>query len=396
MDRAKSKNEYELRKFEKPLRIEIKNREYGKSVCKKMKSLYDSVLYGFMIIGIDIFEKKDKRFKAYRCIMRLMHYIMIIVGLVTGTFHFGLLLDKFDIDIVCCILYINSGMSYWFYLNRGKKDYAQMLKVLSMCKIEAKHKLALHKMKRKSSIINALLVLSGVLLLMIFIIHALTTGCFAKFPTKFSIWSLLNSVYLHIGTVYGIALFLTTYFCSFLPVLVYSSMYTIVSWHLKIILNEMKDGVLSSPLAFRSNHKLYNEVRSLIEFVDSKTKYTSCFSVLHLASFVYFIMLSNFLKDEFFDGYRIVTAIMLLALLISTSDASATAGEFPAISSQILHIINELPLDDTIAFQRIIFTNQIKHEKLFLTVGGIIPLTKSWPLALIGTIMTYSVLIKTL
>lgn len=397
MGSEKLKNVHELREFKKPFRIQTKNPEYGKShPSKKVKSLYDCILYAFMIIGIDMFEKKDKKFKACRCIMRLMQQIMIIVGLVTGTFHFGLLLDEFDMDIVCCILYIYSGLSYWFYLNRGKTKYAQMLKVLSTCKIEAKYKLTLRKMKRKFSILNALFVFSGAFLLMIYIIHAFITGCFAKFPLKSPIWSLLNSVYLHIGTVYGISLFLTTYFCSFLPLLVYSCMYVIVSWHLKIMLNGMKDRVLSSPLAFRSNHKLYTEVGSLIEFVDSKTKYTSCFVVLHLATFVYFIMLSNFLKNEFFVGYRIVTAIMLLTVLIACSDVSSVAGEFPKISSQILHVINEMPLDDNIALQRIIFTNQITHEKLFLTIGGIIPLTKSFPLALIGTILTYSVLIKSI
>lgn len=40
---------------------------------KEVKSLYDPLLYAYMIIGIDIFDKNDRRFKICKYITRFLH-----------------------------------------------------------------------------------------------------------------------------------------------------------------------------------------------------------------------------------------------------------------------------------------------------------------------------------
>lgn len=195
--------------------------------------------------------------------------------------------------------------------------------------------------------------------------------------------------------MYGISLFIASYYCCFLPAFIYCNIYTLISWHLKNILTEVKNAIVNSPLDFRSNHQLYIQTKHLVEFVDSKLRYASCFVILHFATFIYFLIFSNFLKYSYFDGYRIVTSILLISILISVVKAIDEAGEIPVINSQILSTVTEMSLDDNFHSHRIIFIEQIK-QGLYLTVGGMVQLTKGWSAAVIGTIMTYSVLIKTI
>lgn len=93
---------------------------------KKVKSLYDPILYALMIIGIDIFEKRDKRLKVCRYILRFIYHIITAMGVVTGAFHFGFFCDGFDMDVVFPILYIYTGLLLLFIMNKKRENLLQI------------------------------------------------------------------------------------------------------------------------------------------------------------------------------------------------------------------------------------------------------------------------------
>lgn len=361
-----------------------------------MKSLYNPLLYAYMIIGIDIFEKKDKRLKACRYIMRFTYHIIATLGVVTGAFHFGFFCDGFDMDIVFPILYIYTGLLFLFIMNKRRENLRQIINVLTKIRMDMKYEPLIRSVIKKFILINIALIFLVWVLFVILIYHIFVTESFAKVPSKLHMWfSWMKNIFSYVSIIYSISLFITTYFCCFLPSFIYCNMYILVSWHLKNILTEVNNTILSSPLDFRSNHQLYIQISHLIEFVDSKLKYPSVFHLLHFGIFTYFLIFSNFLKEPYFESYKIVTSILLIATLFAIIKAIDEAGEIPVINLQILSTVTEMPLDDHFHSHRIIFIEKIK-QKLSLTIAGIVPLTKGWSAVVISTILTYSVLIKTL
>lgn len=263
---------------------------------KKMKSLYDPLLYAYMIVGIDIFEKRDKRLKACRYI-RFMYHIIAVLGVVTGVFHFGFLCDGFDIDVIFPILYIYSGVLLLFIKNKKRKDLRQIINVLTKIRMEMKYEPLIRNVLRKFSLINVALIFLVWVLFVILIYHTFITESFAKVPSKFRVWfSWMEHVFSYVSIIYSISLFITSYFCCFLPSFNYCNMHMLVSWHLKSILTEVNNAILSCPLDFRSNHLLYIQISHLIEFVDSKLKYPSFFHLLHFGIFTYFFDILQFFK----------------------------------------------------------------------------------------------------
>lgn len=264
----------------------------------------------------------------------------------------------------------------------------------SKCRMEMKYEPQIRSVIRKYILINITLIFLASILFVILIYQAFITEGFSKVPSKFQMWfSLMKNVSSYVSTIYSISLFITTYFCCFLPSFVYCSMFILVSWHLKYILTEVNNTIF--PPDFRRNHQFYIQISHLIEFVDSELRYPCCYHLLHFGIFTYLLVFSNFLKDSYFESYRIVTTILLIATLFVVIKAIDEAGEIPVINLQILSTVTEMPLDDNFHSHRIIFIEKIK-QNLYLTIAGTVPLTKGWSAAVIGTIMTYSVVIKTI
>lgn len=303
--------------------------------------------------------------------------------------------DDFDIDIVFSILYIYTGLLLRFILNKRREDVIQAVNVLSKCRMDVKYKPLIRSVTKKFSLLIIWLVCLGWILLGILICHAFITGCFAKFSLEFHTW-FASSKFMsdNMNPIYNISLFIASYYRCFQLAFIYCNVYTLISGHLNIIITEVKNAIFNYPLDFISNHQVYIHIKHLVEFVDSKLKYASFFVLLHFAIFTYFLIFSSFLKYSYFDGYRIVTRILLIAILISVIKAIYEAGEIPVLNSQILSTMTEMPLDDNFHSHRLLFIQQIK-QGLYLTVG-MVQLTRGWSAAVIGTIMTYSVLIKAL
>ena len=133
----------------------------------------------------------------------------------------------------------------------------------------------------------------------------------------------------------------------------------------------------------------------MIEFVDSKLKYINILGVFLFANFFYFNAFSKMHNSFRYNGYRAMDCTLVVITAIIAIKIINEAGEIPIINNQILSVMNESPLDESSISHRIAFVLLIQ-QGVCLTVGGMVSVNKGWSLILIGTVITYSLLIKTL
>lgn len=358
--------------------------------------IFDIVSYAFIIIGIDLSGREDKVSPALKFGMKFLFYATSITGLLTGAFHFGFLIDGFDMDIVTCIIYCYSGLLFSYVLHRKKQDYAEMLQVLSKYNMERKHISALNRKRRKYLILLWLCMLFFLILFSTSIFFSITADNTGEFALEYPHWtSLLQNISSKFNNIHSVLFYCTSFCCCFLPLSMYVIAYEVIFCYLNEMMREVKNKITVSPLDFKFNHKMYSNRKLLVEFLDSKFKYVSCYAVLVFASMIYFNIFSKFQTMFHFKGHRIIDIMLVLFMIILAIKAINEGGEIPVINQQILIKISESPFDDNLLSHRIAFILQIQ-QGLCMTVGGMIAITKGWALILIGTILTYSLLIKSL
>lgn len=366
------------------------------AVFNKHEPIFDIVLYAFIIIGIDLSGKEDMLRPALKFGMKFLFYATSIIGLLTGVFHFGFFLDKFDMDIFSPIIYCFSGFLFSYVLHRKKQDYVEMLQVFSNYNMDRKHVYALNRKRRKYIIMLSFCMLFFLILFSTAICFSITADNKSALSLEYPRWtSLLEKTSSKFNNIHSILLYCTSFFCCFQPLLMYIIAYDVVFCYLNEMMKEVKNKITVSPCDFKLNHKMYSNRKLLIEFVDSKFKYVNCYAVLVFATMIYFNIFSKQQDIFHFNGHRIIDILLVLFIIMLAIKAINEGGEIPVINQQILIKINESPFDDSLLSHRIAFILQIQ-QGLCLTVGGMIAITKSWALILIGTILTYSLLIKSL
>ena len=108
---------------------------------------------------------------------------------------------------------------------------------------------------------------------------------------------------------------------------------------------------------------------------------------------MYYVLFDAIQESIQLEEYRVLTIITLLFIFISVSVSVKEAGRIPALNQQILSVVNETPLEEYFLCERLCFIQQIQ-QGLFLTVGGLVPITQNFMLVLIGSILSYSLLIR--
>ena len=363
---------------------------------RRYKQIFDVLMYAFILIGIDVFEKDDNRCRALRYIMKIFFYIASVIGLLTGLFHFGFFLDDFRTDIFSPILYIYSGLLLSFVLHKKKKDYVLIFRRLSEYNMNRRNICALRKKRRKCLTALLFYVVVLMILLIISIYSSVVTGHCTAGYLDYSLWiSTVVNTFPHFNKVHNIFLHITTVFCCLLPLLMHTVIYEIIFCFLKEIMTDVKRSVFTSPLDIKHNQKLYKNAKNLIEFTDSKLKHINSFCVILFASSFYFYAFNEIQNCFHFRGRKVINNIVVIATIIIGVKLISEGGEIPVINQQILSIINESALDDKLISQRIAFILQIQ-QGMHLTVSGIIAVNKGWSLILIGSTITYSLLIKNL
>lgn len=358
--------------------------------------IFDIVAYTFIIIGIDLAGKEDKVSPVLKFGLKFLFFFTFVIGLLTGVFHFGFFLDGFDMDIFTSIIYCYSGLLFSYILHKKKQDYAEMLQVLSKYNMERKHISALNRKRRKYVIMLWLCMLFFMILFSISLCLSITSDNIDEFALEYPHWtSLLQNISSKFNNIHSVLFYCTSFFCCYLPLLMYVIAYDVMFCYLNEMMREVKNKITVSPSDFNLNHKMYSNRKLLVEFVDSKFKYVSCYAVLVFASMIYFNIFSKFQNMFHFKGHRIIDIMIVLFMIILAIKAINEGGEIPVINQQILIKVSECPFDDNLLSRRIAFILQIQ-QGVCLTVGGMIAITKGWALILIGTILTYSLLIKSL
>lgn len=343
---------------------------------KIQKPILDALCYVFIISGVDIFEKDDKRWQAFRFGGKLIFYITSVVGLLTGTFHFGFLLDEFHKDLLSPILFCYLGLLFNFVLHWKKDVIIQIIEKLSKYNMRRKHIYIFSKKTRKCIIMLSFNLITCLILVMISIYLSLTDDNAEALWSKYPMWtSIVQNIFPNLKKMHNSLVYITVFFCCYLPIISYITAYEVISYYLKELLIEVKNKVIIYPSAVKSHHKMYSNIKLLVEFVDSKLKYLNCFVILVFASQVYFFLFCKMQNIFHFQGHRIIDSIFIInsvSLAIKTINES---GSIPIIKQEILTTVCQLSLDDNLLLERLIFLNQIQ-QGLRLTVGGMIVLTK--------------------
>lgn len=363
---------------------------------EKCKHMFDIFTYAFILIGADVLEKGNRQCRAFRYVSRCLFYITSFIGLLTGSFHFGFLLDGFRMEIFSPIIYIYSGLLFSFVLHYKKEDFIFIFQILSDHNMKGKHINALRKKRRKCLITLLIYVMFLFVLLSISTFLSLFSGNSAVVQHRYPAWtSAVEKISPYFDKVYSILLYSTSVFCCVLPLLMYDVICGVLFSYLNEIMNEVKNSVMSSPLDIKYNHKLYKRAKCLVELVSSKLRHVNTFGILLFSSLFYFNLFSEIQSCFLFKGHRIIDSALVVIVAIIAAKITNDAGEIPIINEQILSIVNESSFENNLMSQRIAFVLQIQ-QGLSLTVGGVIAVNKGWCLILFGTLITYSLLIKSL
>lgn len=371
----------------------IRENVYSWYTYQNVVDIYDPFMYAFLILGIDLFGNV-KKYKLIRFLMSVIFHVTSMVALITGCCLLGFFLDGFKHDILSNFLLLCSGNMLRIVLYRNKRDFAIVLKLLSKCKFKQENECDLKNIRKTYSFYSATL---------IFVTMSSVCVLFtSNFPEKFKVflaqhtqwYSILNKIHPVVVEAYVIAFIYTLFVCCCLPLCMSSIFYALISWHLSTILDSTKRSMLDSPYAFKSNHLLYSRVRRLVAFTDAHFKYLGRWAVLNLSTIMYFVLFDKIQEHVQIQEYRVLTIITLFCIFISISISAKEAGRIPVINQQILSAVNEIPLENNLLCERLCLIHQVQQD-LCLTIGGSIPITQNFILVLTGTILSYSILIRT-
>lgn len=357
-----------------------------------MERIYDPLLYSFLIIGIDLYGK-EKKCKFLRFIVSANFYVTSLIALIAGSFFLGFFLDGFKHDILPPFLLICSSNAQRFVLYGKSKNLRLLLKLLSKNRFKRRNDSALKNIRIIFSLICA-----SVICIITSVFCILVTSSFAErfksYLLQFPKWYLvLKNTHTSADEIFGIMFIYTLLFCCSLPICINIICYGLISWHLKTFFDCTMKGMLALPLSFKSNHLLYCQARNLITFTDDHFKYLTSLSILNMSITLYFVLFDKIQEHVPLVEYKVSKIIILLLIFISISIAVIEAGKIPVINQQILSAVNAIPLEEKLVGKRICLIHEVQ-QGLYLTIGGSTPITLSLLLVLTGTILSYSLLIK--
>lgn len=366
---------------------------YKSNSCQNIVDIYDPFMYAFLIIGIDLFGTV-KKYKLIRLLTPVIFHISSITAIITGCCLLGFFLDGFKHDILSNFLLICSGNMLRIVLYRKRGDFAIVIKLLSKCKIKLKNKYVLKNIRKTYSFYSATLIIVTMSSFCILLTSSFREK-FKDFLAEHAQWhAILNKIHPTVVTTYVVAFVYTIFFCCCLPLCLSNIFYALISWHLCTIFDSTTRSMLDSPHAFKSNHLLYNRVRRLMAFTDAHFRNAGRWAILNLSTIMYFVLFDKIQEYVQSEGYRVATIINLFCIFISISISIKEAGRIPVINQQLLSALNKIPLEKNLLCERLCLIHQVQ-QGLSLTIGGSIPITQNLILVLTGTILSYSILIRT-
>lgn len=361
--------------------------------AEKVESVYDPVLYSLLVIGINLFGNLEK-WKVLRLILSIAFHITSLAASFTICCLLGFFLDGFKHDVLSSLLLICSGMIFRLIFFRKRKDFVILLKILSKCKIKLQRKSTVKNIRRAHLFLCASIVSVTVSAFCILITSSFSEK-YKQFISQSPKWyTILNRIHPNVPDVFVITFVYSLFFCCSLPLCLSVIFHGLISWHLNVILDFTKKTIVNSPYAFKSNHSLYCRARQLVNLADAHFKYPSSLCILSVSIILYFVLFGRIQEHVEVQEYRVSSIVTLFLIFISVATSVRQSGNISVINRQILAVVNEIPLREGLLCQRLCLIQQIQQD-LCLTVGGAIPITQNFPLVLFGTILTYSLLIRT-
>lgn len=112
-----------------------------------VESIYDPVLYSFLITGINLFGNA-KKWKVLQFILSITFHITNMAASFTVCCLLGFFLDGFKHDVLSSLLLFCSGSIFRFVFFRKRKDFVILMKLLSKCKIKLQKECEVKNVRR--------------------------------------------------------------------------------------------------------------------------------------------------------------------------------------------------------------------------------------------------------
>lgn len=139
--------------------------------------------------------------------------------------------------------------------------------------------------------------------------------------------SLLQNTIPYFENVYRAFLIYTSLFCSYLPILTYIIVYGIIAGFLKEILIDFLKNMSVSSDDLKSCHRIYSNLKRLVEYVGTKLTHINCFATFLIASQFYFTMFSKIQIIFPFKAVRTTGIMLIVVIVIHVIKSINEAGE---------------------------------------------------------------------
>lgn len=357
-------------------------------------AIYRPLFFSYFALGIDILETNDKSMKKYRFIKNLISYILTGIAIFITFALLGYLLDGVTQITMSSIFLLYTGHAFRLLLHKNRKKIRQIIIMLHNFTLPHSQEGIFMKMEKQLLYACSFIV----------IFYVTSMGCIfysaiASYPVVIessvspTFYLLLNHIHSKAIATFSILLLTTVYTFHLLPSALFALFYGVLSWHVSKILSQTKKRMKLYPAETKHNHREYCKVCHLVDFVDKRLNKLSIIYVIYISSMLYFTVFSLLKPELKFHLMMIVSCLNLVLQLIIFSYSTSVASDIPVINDEMLKIVTDTAFNGYLSDLKanILFRMQ---QSLYFTVGGIVPVRKGIFLALTGTVITYSLVIR--
>lgn len=369
------------------------------SVCNRIGkinlSFYKPILFTFLCFGIDIYPEELAPNKYLRSVLVNLNLLITITTFCMGLNEF-LDLQDFSPMSASPIWTSFAGFFLKCLLIIKRREIAQLILLLLRARISNNFKSNIHA--KKSMLIFAILLVLLIRSLQfgLGIVAHTTQSLFRRYwknilISSFQKLGIKTSEYaIHIVYLTNITMY---WYHNMYTLSIFTFFYSMVASQMKELVTDFVNAVKISSSTFMEIYHSYEELHYLIETADGTLRYLLLAAVVCASSHLYFSVFF-IMEDGMSVTYTNVLAVVSIFFTIFHLFCLIyTAARIPDASNSLQHIILKLPHDSSSYPDKLFLLMKIQQGLKF-QLGGFAPINRGIFISLLGTIFTYSLLVK--
>lgn len=354
-----------------------------------MYHFYKPVLIALLFCGIDSFPESQNRLKCVRNIVVKFNQVLTVVNVVCGIQMTVSLNDMSPTSLSVIFVWLcGSFLKYSLY--RKKKQLFNFIFQIKEYKISKRYVPSLQSYKKKFDFALAFILLSQAIQLMTTTIYINREKYYI--PPAFYILQKFNI------TITDNFLFFETKFCfivsyvhNIYPLTIFILLYSVLAWHLKVIVDNIL--YVGNSVSFHKLFEMYNKIFRLIKAADLLLRGLVLIAVFFISTYLYFTLFS-LLQSGMSASIKNLSAMYfivftLVQLYVMVYNAAGILDVNEDIHSLVLDRYH-----DSSNYSEKMFLLMKTQKAMGLTIGGLVIIKRGVFINLLGTILTYCLLVK--